>query len=495
MCGIVGVAGKITPDLKKVFEQLLVVDQLRGTHSTGVLSVVNHNDKVKITKVLGGPENLQDSKSFNDQFTDFNKLLVGHNRYATQGKVIARNAHPFDFDTLVGVHNGSLRNYNGLPGKDKFSVDSEVLYHSADEIGMEETIKKVTGAYSLVWWDKLENELNFLRNAERPMFMALTEDAESIVFASEVWMLIGICARNNVKIGEAFSTKPDAHIRIKLPTTKTRLSLVVKNDVKGGTDVVYTSVLPFRPNQGQYNYAPAATPAPAPSAQQGAASSVATAPAANNSNAQAATTTQEVDTSIESPLNLKNALFRCGFKSSDGFGAKYVELFRHNDPTKYRLFLKQADYGKYNSDDVVIGSVVGCKAEKGGVIYKINNSTAINQTLKEREEKKTEPSLNNVLSLSDRSRLLTASLERVGKAITEEITEDEVDEFDTATEDLYDDHMGRMYTRDAFIRKYTHCAYCTGNVDPAIGYRFVKDECLCDDCQSNQVILDTVGAQ
>lgn len=200
MCGIVGAAGLITGKEETIFKQLLIIDSLRGDHSTGIASIDTTGD-VEVVKEAGDPYQLLDTYKAEALWKRSNRVLIGHNRYATQGKVNRRNAHPFEFENVVGVHNGTLHNKGALTDGWKFDVDSEALYHEIDKNGIEKAIKKARGAWALVYWDKVMERLCFLRNSERPLHYIFSEDNKTMFWASEAWMLTAILNRSDYKIG------------------------------------------------------------------------------------------------------------------------------------------------------------------------------------------------------------------------------------------------------------------------------------------------------
>lgn len=214
MCGIVGVVGKIGKKERDAFRQLLIVDSLRGADSTGFFTVKGND--VGVFKAVGDPYMAMESRAFDRELIKSSNILVGHNRFATTGKVNRKNAHPFEFDKVVGVHNGTLKNKYALRDGNTFEVDSEALYNSFNVIGADATIPQVEGAWSLVWWDKVEKELCFLRNDQRPMCVALSEDRKTMFFASEAGMLSWILARNDIKIGDIKATAVDQLYKLKV---------------------------------------------------------------------------------------------------------------------------------------------------------------------------------------------------------------------------------------------------------------------------------------
>ena len=199
MCGIVGIAGDLNTNHEKVFENMLVMDILRGKHSTGVVSVSSHTGESKIAKLAVNAVDFLESNLYSKLTTGFSKVLIGHNRFATIGKVNNLNAHPFDFENVVGVHNGTLSSRLDLHNQSMFDTDSESLYSHINEYGIKDAMQNCIGTYALVWWNKKDQTLNFLRNKDRTLFIGET-DLGQIVWASEDWMVLGAAARNNLKI-------------------------------------------------------------------------------------------------------------------------------------------------------------------------------------------------------------------------------------------------------------------------------------------------------
>ena len=209
MCGLVGVAGRVMPLQDKIFKQLLYVDGLRGMHSTGVLFVPNLKTKEgTLLKGASGPDTFLNDKQVDDALSKLNRVLLGHNRYATVGEINADNAHPFDFSSIVGAHNGTLTNKHSLPDSKDFKVDSANLYHSIDKIGLEATYEIMQGAWALSWWDKDKERINFIRNWQRPMSYCFSRDRKTLYWASEAAMLSFVLDRNKVSYTDIVDTKP-----------------------------------------------------------------------------------------------------------------------------------------------------------------------------------------------------------------------------------------------------------------------------------------------
>ena len=184
-----------------MFELLLHLDTIRGHHSTGVASVKGEGDW-DLVKKKGVPWDLFDSKQYSTMMAGFSYALIGHNRAATKGKVNAINAHPFEFQDVVGAHNGTLRGQHRLPDHTQFEVDSENIFHAIQRDGLNDTLAVLDGAFALTYWDKRTEDLVLLRNNERTLYFCYSQDRKTVFWASEAWMLSVALSRNNIKYTE-----------------------------------------------------------------------------------------------------------------------------------------------------------------------------------------------------------------------------------------------------------------------------------------------------
>ena len=206
MCGLVGVASSLVAGNEiKAFTDLLVMSSLRGMHSTGigVISKETKNGKewinFDIHKQVGDPFAFLDNKQTDRTLSiPGKKIIFGHTRHATRGTINKVNAHPFETDDVMGAHNGTIM--SGIKDMHKFGTDSEAIYNSIQEIGAQDTIKDMRGAWALTWYDVRDNTLNFLRNKERPLCFCFNSGGTTVFWASEAGMLYTALARNNITI-------------------------------------------------------------------------------------------------------------------------------------------------------------------------------------------------------------------------------------------------------------------------------------------------------
>lgn len=204
MCGIVGMAGNLNYAQVGMFKDMMLFSTVRGMDSAGVVFVgLGKDDKPKVQKALGHPGNLfSDGKVFDNKgrLDRIPKVVIGHTRFATQGEVNVENAHPFEFDHIAGVHNGSLSVWHELDGYKEETVDSRAIFRTINNRGIEETWKSFVGPAALVWWDSKEDTLNLVRNNERDLYVAHSEKGDAIFWASELWMITVAAMRANVKL-------------------------------------------------------------------------------------------------------------------------------------------------------------------------------------------------------------------------------------------------------------------------------------------------------
>lgn len=231
MCGLVGVIGSALPEnAKKAFYDLIYLDVLRGEDSTGVAAISNaYDDKteVELFKSLGGAteffweHNLwKKGRSLTTKPVD---IFIGHNRFATQGAVTAANAHPFEFDNVVGAHNGTVNKWSmkDFTGYKEFDIDSQIIYsHLSHTQNVNDVWKDADGALALSWYDKQRKQMNLIRNIQRPLYFAYSQDNKQVFWASESWMIMVAMSRQGITRHDVLECKPNQLYTFQINDTK-----------------------------------------------------------------------------------------------------------------------------------------------------------------------------------------------------------------------------------------------------------------------------------
>lgn len=440
MCGHVGMAGVLTPQDEKAFHNLLVLDSVRGIDSTGIAVVHRGDGGHKIVKGIGDPYRLMDRKAYDKAFVGFHRVIIGHNRYATQGAVNDKNAHPYEFDTLIGAHNGTLSNKWQLADARDFSVDSENLYHHMETKGFSDLMTVILGAWALVWWDKENDTLNLLRNKERTLFLSYSEDGNRLYWASEAWMLHAALSRNNIKYTEPMLLAEDNLYSIQISKTGEMGKMHMRYTPSTGkpytthnnvTSITRTTGTTFNTQQqpsqsGKAGVVPAST-----------MKSVVEKCLSRSSNAGYGTS--------------KDVLLEVLALDTDLRGSRYLICFDERNPTyNIRLYCNQnIDPDEY-IDKVIKADINGLSIDTdNGNYYKV--------------------AVNSVVLMSD---------------------EDDADPVGEAT---YLGHKKQQLSYNDWIGAYGDCVWCGSPVLPTDGHILTTEgQCICGGCASDAEVTSFV---
>lgn len=202
-------SGFLHADLQ-AFEQMLVINTVRGKDSVGCFTKFGNGD-VRAIKHGSHPFNLMRSdewKEFRQSVLNRGKFLIGHNRAATMGQVNTENSHPFVEDHIILVHNGTLRSQTNLTAKST-QVDSNAIAHALveEQDDPRRVLDRIDGAFALIWYDSKKDKLYAARNEERPL--VLIESARHFVLSSETWIAAYPMARNNLEVKEVTNIPPN----------------------------------------------------------------------------------------------------------------------------------------------------------------------------------------------------------------------------------------------------------------------------------------------
>lgn len=202
MCGVIAVISKTYhKDAISVFKQMLYVGALRGWDGAGLFKV-NHMGCI-VHKQPGPSSNLLHYLNKPPETSLFGDILVGHNRAATKGQHTIDNTHPFQEKNITLVHNGTIFNHKELKDTE---VDSHAICHFLTEHTPQELIDSLFGSYTLIWYDTDTNNLHFMRNSDRPLWIVHTKDLTVLV--SEAKMAEWILSRTGIVVNDIEEVTP-----------------------------------------------------------------------------------------------------------------------------------------------------------------------------------------------------------------------------------------------------------------------------------------------
>lgn len=185
MCGIFGFAGNSSWKTSLLLQALAIADEVRGEHSTGL--VIHSGDQCFFNKkALSGTEFVAKGYTI-FLFEKKYNVALGHNRFATEGAINDRNAHPFGVRVnrgwCFGIHNGIVGEKDKVAaefGIREPSVDSEVVFRAIAkmqnaDINIVTAIENVTefisasADFAFAYLNTPEKAVYLWRSPERPL--------------------------------------------------------------------------------------------------------------------------------------------------------------------------------------------------------------------------------------------------------------------------------------------------------------------------------------
>jgi len=206
MCGLVGIITGYKNGFSQgevdMLQQLIYIDTLRGVDATGLMYGDTYNNVQVHKEATPGPAFLKTKEWFSSKQEILHNGLwaFAHNRAATRGEKTDGNAHPFVVDDIILMQNGTYRGSH-KHHKD-VDVDTEACAHViAENDDVEKALQKIDAAYAFIWWSNKNKTINIIRNHERPLCIARSENG-SLYFASEGDMLYLTAHRNGIKFNK-----------------------------------------------------------------------------------------------------------------------------------------------------------------------------------------------------------------------------------------------------------------------------------------------------
>lgn len=229
MCGIVGVLSSdptaSSKDRERFFRSALIVDQIRGFHSTGFFKVNQpygnsaHLGTVYTAKKAFCANDFLEIKQVDQMLTGLGNtdILIGHNRWATMGSIAHHTAHPFTHGDVTLVHNGTLHWFQDIDKNNMFDIDSEAICYALSQVEPDKAhtvLELLDGAYALIWYDARIGKVRAARNSERPLHFCFSKDNKDLLIASESGMLQWLADRHGFKPQEVWQLKEGVMITV-----------------------------------------------------------------------------------------------------------------------------------------------------------------------------------------------------------------------------------------------------------------------------------------
>lgn len=184
MCGLIGYTSNGVKANPYILRKLMKANDSRGGHSTGYF------DGNQMSKVIGKSDSLQMPKRCD--------MFIGHTRYATHGKKVVENQHPFKYGKVVGAHNGVVHNYREVGeqfGLKKTAVDSQMIFKVMNkENGELNILGKFSGALATLF--TLGDGRLYTYRKTNPLWVG--RDSKGGVYFSSLRDVMIECKLNNI---------------------------------------------------------------------------------------------------------------------------------------------------------------------------------------------------------------------------------------------------------------------------------------------------------
>lgn len=239
MCGIIGFSSKTnTYNLEKIKTLLLCNSYERGGDGVGV-----YTPKSGIIKNNIPAERFILSEEFKTKLLD-DKTLLAHARKSSSGQKTINNTHPFEYDDIIAVHNGTLQKHFDLAKDynlkhDEWYIDSHVICKalSLDLLnnGYEKYPKvfnKYKGFATVVYYSKKTNSLYVHRDQDRAIYYGFIDNSIYISSLDYSLKLIGCEVVNVFEPNKIYTIKNGSIVNIlDKPIDKNYIKLASSSDI------------------------------------------------------------------------------------------------------------------------------------------------------------------------------------------------------------------------------------------------------------------------
>ena len=207
MCGLTGIVfgkkkrtKKELDALRELFTSLFVFSEQRGVHASG-LATISEDGKSNLYKLPISPSKMICTLGYKrvlDSVSNSTTLLIGHSRWKTVGSEYNNgNNQPVVAGSVVGTHNGTIRNADSLFRlyglKRRAEVDSEVLFRLADKSIQDGVInlpqyksylERCLGTMTCVLVSKKDPSNVFLVKGDNPLEVYYSSKYDVLIYSS-----------------------------------------------------------------------------------------------------------------------------------------------------------------------------------------------------------------------------------------------------------------------------------------------------------------------
>ncbi len=206
MCGIFGFTGRSSWKTSVLLQALCIADEVRGTHSTGLVIQTSRDNYFMSKRALRGKAFVAKGHCtflFNKKYA----IALGHNRFATAGAVNDRNAHPFA--VKVGVKKWNFGVHNGIVGdKEVIAREYGVQNHDVDSAVVLKAIGKVQSqGHGVV--NAIEEVTNFISPKADFAFAYLNGDEKAVYLWRSPDRPLTIIDARKLGLGRWFCSTPE----------------------------------------------------------------------------------------------------------------------------------------------------------------------------------------------------------------------------------------------------------------------------------------------